>query len=253
MSFKATTWAWEQDTESSGQRLVLLALADATGGDDDDPRVCWPSVARIGRMTKLGERIVRKHIDRLEEMGLVTKHERRRRDDGTLSVWVYLVNFTTGTGVPLVTTGTPVPEVPEYLRYSSTAQEPSLSIVPSLDLEETTDSPSKPVVKPKTRARTAFPADWTPGADELEVATKAGMDERTRRHEWGQFRSHHEAKGSLMASWPAAWRTWCGNYRTGRFQPAGKAAPGRLTEHDRIQRLQALNREAILQREREAT
>lgn len=94
MSVQATTWAWQQNTESSGQRLVLLALADAAGGDEDDPRMCWPSVARISAMVGIGESTVKMHMERLAEIGLISKIERRRRRDGTLGTWWITVNFT---------------------------------------------------------------------------------------------------------------------------------------------------------------
>jgi hypothetical protein len=32
-------------------------------------------------------------------------------------------------------------------------------------------------------------------------------------HEFAKFRAHHEAKGSTMADWDAAWRYWVRNYR----------------------------------------
>ena len=92
MSVKASAWAWTQPTENSGQRLVLLALADAAGGDEDDPRLCWPSIRRIGRMTGLADSTVRLHLDRLVVLGLVSKVDRRRRRDGTLGVWTVTVN-----------------------------------------------------------------------------------------------------------------------------------------------------------------
>lgn len=130
---KASSWAWEQSTESSGQKLVLLALADAAGGNDNDHRMCWPSVGRISRMTGLGDRAVRVHIDRLDEMGLIRKYERRRRQDGTMTTWTYLVMFTTGTPLPVgddapggnhrqsAASGSGIPNH----RNSTAAQEPS--------------------------------------------------------------------------------------------------------------------------------
>jgi len=50
------------------------------------------------------------------------------------------------------------------------------------------------------------------------------MDGQTFRAQWRQFRDHHTAKGSLMADWSAAWRTWCGNFQT-RFSPSARSRP----------------------------
>lgn len=99
MSYQATCWAWNQQTESASQKLVLLALADACGGDEDDPRICWPSIKRITTQTDVGVSLVRKHLVRLDEVGLITKVERRRRVDGSLGTWVYTINFTSVNGL----------------------------------------------------------------------------------------------------------------------------------------------------------
>lgn len=224
MSLYAITWAWQQDTESSGQRLVLLAMADAAGGDFDDPRACWPRVSHIAAMTRLGDRIVRRHIDRLEEMGLIAKHKRRRHDDGKLAQWTYLVNWTTGTAVP---------EVPEYLRSPSTGQEPSLTTDESSREEPPLfEQPSVDTHDTRTRAR-QFPKDWQPGDPEKATADKAGLtDPNRRRVEWEKFRSYHEARGTTFKDWPAAWRNWCHNAAS-RY-PVASPSPSSLTETQRL-------------------
>lgn len=45
------------------------------------------------------------------------------------------------------------------------------------------------------------------------MADKVGMSAGERREEWEHFEDYHRAHGSLMADWPAAWRTWCRNWR----------------------------------------
>ena len=86
MSSQAMSWSWAQTTASSGQRLVLLALADHA----DDVGICWPSVARLSRLTAISERQVRDHLNALVELGLLQK-ERRRRQDGSLTVNTYFL------------------------------------------------------------------------------------------------------------------------------------------------------------------
>lgn len=78
-------WAWSQDTASSGERLVLLCMADHAGTDGE----CWPSSGSLGERCALSGASVRRHIDALEERGLIEKVERRRRGDGTLGTWLY--------------------------------------------------------------------------------------------------------------------------------------------------------------------
>lgn len=79
------TWAWQQATVSSGERLVLLALADHAGEDGE----CWPHSARLAAKCSLTPKVVQRHLSALHERGLITKVERRKRPNGTLSGWLY--------------------------------------------------------------------------------------------------------------------------------------------------------------------
>ena len=60
----------------------------------------------------------------------------------------------------------------------------------------------------RAKPRTSVPSNFRPEGDGLKAALDAGLnvDAEVKR-----FIDHHEAKGSLMASWPAAWRTWVSN------------------------------------------
>jgi hypothetical protein len=129
MSNLATTWAWQQATGSSGQRLVLLALADACGGDEDDPRICWPSVTRIAKMVDLSDSVVRKHMESLVLLGLISKVERRRRRDGSLGTWTITVNFTTAHPRAVGDEATAHPQAVDH-RSPTGALEPSYSEPP---------------------------------------------------------------------------------------------------------------------------
>lgn len=75
MSVFATSWAYRQQLES-GPKFVLVALADFADGDF----VCFPGQKRLATMTGMGERTVRRHLLRLEEMGAIERVERRRAD-----------------------------------------------------------------------------------------------------------------------------------------------------------------------------
>lgn len=70
--------------------------------------------------------------------------------------------------------------------------------------------------KPKrAKPRTSMAEDRQPDERDRVAATEAGLTDEQFRAEWRSFRNHHIAKGSLMADWSAAWRTWLGNY--GKF------------------------------------
>lgn len=70
---------------------------------------------------------------------------------------------------------------------------------------------------PKKRA-TQLPKGWTPNDGHRSRASQIGVGDLD--HQADQFRNHHEAKGSTMMDWDAAFRTWLGNIR--------KFAPGHL-------------------------
>lgn len=81
------TWAWSQDCGSSGEKVVLLALADHANGDG----YCWPSMERIAVMAGMTPRSVSRAITKLSERGLVVKADRRRATSGQYRGWSYLV------------------------------------------------------------------------------------------------------------------------------------------------------------------
>jgi hypothetical protein len=63
----------------------------------------------------------------------------------------------------------------------------------------------------RAKARNQISEDTQPNEKDRLTATEHGLSGESFRTEWRKFRDHHRAKGSLMADWSAAWRTWCGN------------------------------------------
>lgn len=81
------------------------------------------------------------------------------------------------------------------------------------------DAPRKAKrAKPKTQ----ISEDAQPTERDRKAAEDAGLGLELFRSEWRAFRDHHRAKGSLMADWSAAWRTWLG--RMPQYQPS-RAGP----------------------------
>lgn len=98
------------------------------------------------------------------------------------------------------------------------------SVMPSETPSETPDtmlndarqtpapSPSPSPIKKETtlrvaKKRSSVPPDWIPDANGLAYARDRGVTQA----EVPKFRNYHTGKGSLMADWSAAWRTWCDN------------------------------------------
>lgn len=71
MSIAVMTLVWASDVPSP-KRMTLLALADAANDDG----VCWPSIRHLASKTQAGESTVRRHLQALEEDGLLSSQQR---------------------------------------------------------------------------------------------------------------------------------------------------------------------------------
>lgn len=90
-------------------------------------------------------------------------------------------------------------------------------------------SPPAPRKASRAKPRTAIADGQLPTGGDVEAATRAGLDKAGMIVQWQKFRDHHRAKGSLMADWSAAWRTWLGNMAA--FQPRARAGPSPLRDN----------------------
>ena len=96
----------------------------------------------------------------------------------------------------------------------------------SIELKRTQPSNDVPA-SPKPSRRSAVPDGFAPRAADVACAADAGLDfdGDSFQAETIQFVDHHRAKGSRMADWNAAWRTWMRSpYR--KRPPASKAQSG---------------------------
>jgi len=77
----------------------------------------------------------------------------------------------------------------------------------------------------RSKLRTQLSPDWKPAPETVGwVRANFVASDQQIAEQADQFRDFHIAKGSLMADWPAAWRTWWGNgYH--RLPKRGKATP----------------------------
>lgn len=71
------------------------------------------------------------------------------------------------------------------------------------------------------KRRMQLPDDFKPNESSVESAKEKKLDLNA---ELEKFRNYHQAKGSVMLDWQAAFRTWLGNAVT--FSKAGKASGG---------------------------
>lgn len=73
MSLFALNWAFKLPLENTGLKFLLVALCNYA----DEAGYCYPSQAALASITAQNERTVRRHIKELEDMGLITREERR--------------------------------------------------------------------------------------------------------------------------------------------------------------------------------
>jgi hypothetical protein len=72
MSFQAMNWAINQTVGNALAKAVLMALANCA----DDVGFCFPGQERLAKDTEQGERTVRRHLDKLEAAGLISRTHR---------------------------------------------------------------------------------------------------------------------------------------------------------------------------------
>jgi DNA-binding transcriptional regulator YhcF (GntR family) len=78
MSYSAMAWARAIKTGSPTVKAVLLAVANYA----DEEGICWPSQDQLAEDTELSRHSIMRAIEQLEEMDLLTR-ERRHRKDGS--------------------------------------------------------------------------------------------------------------------------------------------------------------------------
>jgi DNA-binding transcriptional ArsR family regulator len=76
VSVWAVSWAYKQRPKRSGEKFVLVTLAQYA----DAEGYCYPGQGKLARLTEMGERTVRDHLASLEQQGLVESEERRQKD-----------------------------------------------------------------------------------------------------------------------------------------------------------------------------
>ena len=257
--FDPALWAWEQNERTTGTtKWVLVTLckyADADGSN------CYPSLARLAADTNLVERTVRLALRSLEDAGYIAVEHRghvltsmyrlplyeqylRRRGEADAPP----NRSNEGNDVPLIEGNEMPPSMPDEGHMTTVRGEykgrqggttcplPSNTFQrPSKEIGATSPA-SVAEQQPKSiQRRSRIEPNWQPDAAGEDRARQAGIVDVPREIE--RFRDHHLAKGSVMADWGAAWRTWCGRaqgFAGGKSSsPAGQPAGG-LSTTDRM-------------------
>lgn len=228
-------WAFSTALPKAVDKLLLVCLANYA----DDAGLCFPSQAKIVGDTSLDRKTVIAGMSRLAERGLITDTNDRKGATRQVVVWRLALNGPVNGTVPSFPVNSPVfPDEASRISRETVPQtghgttiEPSVEPPgePSLvargpvaaDLFGETPAPKpgpaptepRPAKPPRAKARSAVPADFWPSAAGIAFAAERGMDDAALPDQVQRFRDNHEGRGTLMANWDAAWRTWCGNFR----------------------------------------
>ena len=173
------------NAEHRQPNLFGLTFAYARDGRDNPPTHDW-------RKIKTGEEAV-----------TIARAARAAKDERAVSIGRFLKNrrkgFRDRCGKP---TPGPVRETPTENQNFPVRE------------TRTTGSVGKPALlsisplQGRARGRRELPSDWQPSSADLSFAAERGFESARAFLMADAFADYHRARGSRMADWPAAWRTW---------------------------------------------
>ena len=240
MSWKALAWASAQKCEKAADKLILLALAER---HNTESRVAYPSTAWLVEFSSLDRKTVLKSLERLQEQGLIIDSGIRMGSTGGVKAWRLAYD---GEAVPKTgqvkrsqNSHEAVPFFPEAVPKTGQVKRSQNSHEAVPFFPEAV--PFFPEAVPKTgqlsgpkngirnrdigtgmnrditgdarehRKRSALPKNFKPELTGKAAEIVTNWHSSRLAHELDAFRNYHLAKGSLMADWQAAFRTWIGN------------------------------------------
>lgn len=270
MSNVAMNWARKRRLPRSSDKFLLVMLAEFA----DERGICYPSQKSLADDTSLDPKTVAAGLMRLRDAGEIIDTGERKGATNQVVMWrLPIQTIPPETGVlpnqtPPETVSLQKSESPPFFpdkptvfpveghRFSvesppktgdGTTKEPpkeppeeppgkthASATPPPEDLFKPTPAP-KPAKRERAKSRAPCPPDWWPDLNGLQFAAERNVDPKTVVP---QFRDWHLAKGSLMADWSAAWRTWCGNQV--RFAAERKTSNGHgKPKHDALDAVKA--------------
>lgn len=233
MSFDATRWAWAQQGLKSSQKLVLLALADRAGDDQE----CYPSIARIASDTGLDRKVIMSAVTELERAELIQVVRRKGAgnvyrllgvDRQNQSQKRHTTNTENGTGTEIgIGAKNGTASVPETVLHQSQKRDTE-----SIKNLSTTNQ------KNNISASTRF---VPPTIEQI----RAYCSERCSSVDPDRFFDHYTSNGwkvgrNPMKDWQASVRTWernAANYGQAQLNRPTNAADRAIDFHENMKRI----------------
>ncbi len=188
----------DNSQSTSGDRLVLLALAESA---DIDSGECFPSIATIARRANLSKRATQYALRKLESMGEITTIPGESR----YSTNIYRINKN------LLNSGVQYLHPLEESRGASSdtpgvqPTAPKPLVKPSVDKKNSTSS--------KKTEMFSLPMDWEPSERMTAYADEQGV--RDIPGTIADFVEHFANKNpdEKRANWDLSWQRWCRNQK----------------------------------------
>lgn len=199
MSVRVLSLVWDGYEGGGSELLALLAMADWS----DDEGVCWPSMASVGRKTRLSEKQARRVVHGLIQSGHLAVLG--NADGGATSrrYQIKLARLTPPAGVSPPTHGSPPAHVrnPSQPREATPPTHGSRTVIDTLVNRQGEKST-------RTASKKTCPDDFQVSESMKEWATSKGFPTDRLESETDRFLDWHRSKGNRFADWTAAWRNW---------------------------------------------
>lgn len=241
MSHWASTWAYEQDIRTCGQKFILVALANFA----DENGFCYPSQETLARMTGQDPRTVRRHLKALEDDNLIRRAPRWREAGGRNSDGYHLLAPTER--LKPYRTNDPVSK-------RSNCPAVKLSRDPLIEKE---DPSLRPPISPKRSYKTELPPDpkircpedileRLPELRELCGAPTRNLDAIVVQ--WCRYqRSLPRNQLRTLEQWSESFQFWIGNEPTNGNGHKHESASERNQRnlHENLEYLRQLSQECL--------
>lgn len=221
MSIRLMSEIWAEGPADGVERFVLLAIADHA----NDEGFCYPSTAGIAAKCCLDRRTVQRKVKALKEAGWLTIFE-QQGPNGKNLLQVHFPDqggaaqrrppeeqgrqaAAGGAAHSRQGGGTAPPEPSSNHQLTVSGDAPARDA--NSDLQKSDKKAPAKETRKKRRTEIGY---WQPDdQDRLDAALhmygKSDATALARVEEVvDRFISHHQAQGSVMADWRAAWRTW---------------------------------------------
>ena len=198
---------------SDAARLYFIGLITLV---DDEGRMLYAPKMIVGLLYPYNTEVTAGVVEKLTAE--LVKQDSVRLYEVGLATYLYLPNWHKHQVIsrPTPSKFPPPPEFPlkDQEFPLRTQGDPGLEVEVEVEVEVDTPAP-KGAAKPKTKRKCQFPADFVfeERMREWTTAERATQQGANLEEEFDRFRDWHTARGSIMADWGAAFRTWLGNYR----------------------------------------